>query len=120
MNEEGGIVVMNAVTSRTELRTEAITIRYAFPDDALALGRLAALDSRPVPTQPILVAEVDGGLRAALSTVDGAVIADPFHRTAPLVGLLRARAGQLTPAGASRPRRALASAPSLGGSRVAA
>jgi hypothetical protein len=85
---------------------EAITIRYAVADDALALGRLATVDSRPMPAQPILVAEVDGELRAALSMVDGAVIADPFHRTAPLAELLAARAVQLTAAGATRPRRA--------------
>jgi hypothetical protein len=59
-----------------------------------------------MPAQPILVAEVDGELRAALSMVDGAVIADPFHRTAPLVELLAARAVQLPGAGARRPRRA--------------
>jgi hypothetical protein len=87
---------------------EAITIRYGFADDAQALARLATLDSSPQPAQPILLAEVDGELRAALSMVDGAVIADPFHRTAPLVELLLARAAQLTAAGATRSRRVLA------------
>jgi hypothetical protein len=66
-----------------------------------------------VPAQPILVAEVDGDLRAALSMVDGAVIADPFHRTAPLVELLAARAVQLPAAGARRPRRELAGTPAF-------
>src|SRR5919108_446335 len=47
--------------------TEALTIRMAVPADADALGRLAQLDSAPplVPA-PLLVAEVDGELRAAL------------------------------------------------------
>ena len=73
----------------------AIVIRLSRPEDEPALVRLAALDSRPVPAAPILVAEADGELRAALSLSDGAEIADPFHRTAPLAALLRARADQL-------------------------
>jgi hypothetical protein len=78
----------------------AVTIRHAFPDDALALMRLAALDSSDPPAQPALVAEVEGELRAALSLRDAHVIADPFHRTRALVDLLLARAGQLTAADA--------------------
>jgi hypothetical protein len=74
---------------------DSVTIRDAFPDDALALVRLAALDSAEVPPQPLLVAETNGELRAALSMRDGAVIADPFHRTTAAVQLLRARAEQL-------------------------
>ena len=84
------------------LARPAVTIRHAFPDDALALVRLAALDSREPPAQPVLVAEVDGELRAALSLRDGAVAADPFHRTQALVELLRARAAQLSAVGAAR------------------
>ena len=74
---------------------DSVTIRDAFPDDALALVRLAALDSSEVPPQPLLVAEMDGELRAALSMSDRTVIADPFHRTAAAVQLLRTRAEQL-------------------------
>jgi hypothetical protein len=77
-------------------RHAAVTIRYAFPDDARPLDRLAALDSGAVPDGPVLLAEVEGSLRAALSLVDGAVIADPFHPSRQLVELLRARARQLT------------------------
>jgi hypothetical protein len=73
----------------------AVTIRHAFPDDRLALLRLAAIDSSEPPAQPVLVAEVEGELRAALSLRDAHVIADPFHRTQALVDLLRARAAQL-------------------------
>lgn len=76
----------------------AVTIRHAFPDDSLALLRLAALDSSEPPGQPALIAEVDGEPRAALSLRDGRVIADPFRRTQALVDLLRARAAQLTAA----------------------
>jgi hypothetical protein len=73
----------------------AIVIRPGRPEDERALERLAGLDSASVPTAPLLVAEVDGALRAALSLHDGRVIADPFHRTAPFVALLVARSRQL-------------------------
>jgi hypothetical protein len=72
-----------------------IVIRPDRPEDAGALVRLAHLDSARVPAAPLLVAEVAGELRAALSLTDGRVIADPFHRTASLVALLTMRAGQL-------------------------
>lgn len=83
---------------------EWVTLRFAFPDDAHALARLAALDSTAVPSGPVLVADVGGELRVALSLADGRVIADPFHRSRPLVELLRARARQLKgdPAGDRR------------------
>jgi hypothetical protein len=73
----------------------SIVIRADRPDDLAALARLAGLDSAPVPASPLLVAEVGGELRAALSLLDGAAIADPFHRTASVLGLLRMRAEQL-------------------------
>src|SRR4051794_1507736 len=43
-----------------------IAIRRAFPDDAVTVARLAALDSRRVPAGELLLAEVDGVPRAAL------------------------------------------------------
>ena len=72
-----------------------IVIRPDRPADARALAGLAALDSAIVPAGPMLVAEVAGELRAAISLTDGRTIADPFHRTASLVALLAMRAGQL-------------------------
>ncbi len=70
-------------------------IRPAYGDDYDALDRLAALDSADhVPARPLLIAEVDGVLGAALSLADGSSIADPFYRSAPLVGLLRTHAAQ--------------------------
>ena len=74
---------------------EAVTLRYAFPDDHEAVRRLAALDSAEVPAGQLLVAEVGSELRAALPLSGGAVIADPFHPTLALVALLRERAAQL-------------------------
>jgi hypothetical protein len=82
----------------------AFTIRFAYPDDDAALHRLAALDSQPLPTGPLLVAEVGGELWAAVSLRGAApAIADPFHHTAELVHLLRERAERLTRQGRSRP-----------------
>ncbi len=73
----------------------SVTIRFAFPDDTEALGRLAALDSCPAPGGPVLLCEVDGELWAALSLADGATAADPFKPTATAIELLLARAEQL-------------------------
>jgi hypothetical protein len=73
-----------------DMQTPEITIRQAYADDQLALQRLASLDSaRGVPPRPLLVAEVDGELRVALSVRDGTAIADPFYPTAAILGLLR-------------------------------
>jgi hypothetical protein len=73
-----------------DMEIQEITIRQAYADDHLVLQRLASLDSaRGVPPQPLLVAEVDGELRVALSVRDGSAIADPFYPTAAILGLLR-------------------------------
>lgn len=42
------------------------------------------------------MAEAGGALRAAISLSDGAVIADPFHRTTALVKLLHTRPDTLS------------------------
>ena len=54
--------------------------------------RVAALDSARVPQAPLLVAEVNGQVRAALSIETGSSIADPFHPTTDLLELLQAHA----------------------------
>jgi hypothetical protein len=66
-----------------------VTIRHAAAADMKPLQRLAALDSRRVPSGELFVAEVDGRLLAATSIDTGAVIADPFEHTASIVELLR-------------------------------
>jgi hypothetical protein len=71
--------------------TNAIVIRRAHPGEEGVL-RLAGLDSARVPETPLLLAEVDGQPRAALSLSDGSAIADPFHPSAELIDLLRMRA----------------------------
>jgi hypothetical protein len=68
-----------------------VTLRTATAADAAEVTRLATIDSASVPSGPLLLAEVDGELRAALSIADGGVIADPFVPTANLVELLRTR-----------------------------
>jgi hypothetical protein len=94
----------------------AVSIRRAGPHDAPALCRLAALDSALPLSGEILLAEVEGEPRAALSLTDGCAIADPFRPTAELVALLAMRRDQLRgtePRGRGRARRLLRSAPQL-------
>jgi hypothetical protein len=81
---------MSATRTAPAVAVAAITIRPEYGDDHTALARLAALDSaEAIPPAPLLLAEVDGELRAALSLTDGSVIADPFAPTAALLALLR-------------------------------
>ena len=86
----------------------SMTIREASFEDRAALARLAELDSAPVPAGRLLVGEVEGELRAAIAVADSETIADPFHHTAELLDLLRARARQL---GGPRPLRVIARSP---------
>jgi hypothetical protein len=86
---------------------DGVTLRHAFPDDAAAIARLAALDSRTVPPFPILLAEIDGEAWAALSLKTGDTIADPFRPTTALLDLLRRRHAQLAAAQEPTPTRRL-------------
>jgi hypothetical protein len=71
------------------LPNHPITIRRAYAEDQPAVRRLAALDSAPVPRGPLMLAEVDGELRVAVSADGRQAIGDPFHRTLELVALVR-------------------------------
>ena len=75
--------------------TPDISIRSAHTDDYTALWQLAALDDRPLPRGPFVVAEVAGEIIAAVSRDTGEAVADPFRRTAQAVALLQLRATQL-------------------------
>jgi hypothetical protein len=77
-----------------------VVVRPAVAADTGALERLAALDSAPPLNGRVLLAEVWGRPVAALSCDSGAVVADPFERTAALVAMLRlsASAGDRRPA----------------------
>jgi hypothetical protein len=81
---------------------EGVTIRLAHADEWDVIDRLAQLDSAPPPPrEAMLVGEVDGQLRAAVSMRGDYSIADPFRRTLEVVELLRARAAQLRSASPS-------------------
>jgi len=86
-----------------------ISIRPAHRDDFVELWRVASLDSASVPAEPLLVAESDGRLVAALSLDSGDAIADPFLRTVPALDLLRLRASQLPSTAAEHPHRSVLS-----------
>ena len=89
----------------------SISIRPYTDADAQAVRRVAERDSSLVPAGMLLVAEVNGTVRAVLSLHTGDVIADPFAPAAELVDLLRARARQLDGRPPRRRRRLLARAP---------
>ena len=74
---------------------DAVVIREASAEDSGRLHRLAMLDSAPNPHGPMLVAERDGLLVAAVPMRGGPAIADPFEPTAGLIGLLELRRSQL-------------------------
>lgn len=69
-----------------------VSIRVAGPADAIAVARLAALDSARPPRGTVLVAEVGGEPWAALGVDDGRAVADPFRPSRDVLALLRARA----------------------------
>ena len=83
-----------------------IIIRLTRPTDTDELRRVAQRDSRPLPYGELLVALVEGEIRAAISLTRGEVIADPFHRTDELVRMLTLRRQQMEGA-TVRPRRGL-------------
>lgn len=84
---------------------ESITIRTSTAADAVALARLAALDSAEMPSGRLLLAEVDGSLRAVLPLDGGRSISDPFAESAHVLELLAAHAQALPHV--NRPRRRL-------------
>ena len=91
-------------------------IRLATSDDDAALLSLAQLDSQdPLSAGPVLLGEMDGGPRAALSLADGRAIANPLLPTGQLLEHVRRRAGALsaverTPSLSARIRAALSGA----------
>ena len=88
------------------MTSPTLTFRPALPEDAEALETLAALDSSPALRGPVLMAEADGDLVAAVELVGGRMVSDPFRSTADARRLLAARATQLR-ARHERPRRLL-------------
>ncbi len=80
----------------------AVTIRWTTPADARTLDVLAELDEAAIPEAPVLLAFVDDELWVAMSLSTGALISDPFKRTAEVSALVLERARQLTVPGRSR------------------
>ena len=76
-------------------RGAVISIRLAGDDEGAALARLAQLAERPVPRGRVLVAEVDGELRAAWPLEAGSPLIDPFRPSFEVQQLLSLRAAQL-------------------------
>jgi hypothetical protein len=88
-------VTTATANQRPATQAGAITIRTAVAEDDQALKRLAQLDGARLPHGQILLAEVDGELRAAMRISDRAYISDPFYPSRDLVALLDVRARRL-------------------------
>jgi hypothetical protein len=90
----------------------AYVIRRATEGDETELRRLAELDSQRPLIGPALVGEIDGKVAAAVSAIDGRIVADPFQETGVLRQVLRLRLSAMrsyarTPSLAERMRAAL-------------
>ena len=91
-------------------RNEHIVIRSARAADEQALAVLGVLDGgRPMPKGHVMVAEVDGRIRAATGS-NGAAISDPFWPSADLVSMLRVHTESKL---AARPARFFSRRPAL-------
>ena len=77
------------------LEPQSITIRPLREDDVHAVEQLAELEERPVPPGPLLLAEIDGTIEAAIGLEGRETVANPFSGSAGAVSLLHVRAEQL-------------------------
>ena len=77
------------------LEPASITIRPLREEDVPAVELLAELEERPVPPGPLLLAEVEGTIEAAVALEGGETVANPFSESAGAVSLLHLRAAQL-------------------------
>jgi hypothetical protein len=75
--------------------TNAYNVRPATEADKAALRELAELDGQRSLAGPALVGEIDGRPAAAISLIDGRVIADPFRPTDVLTQILHMRYGAM-------------------------
>jgi hypothetical protein len=89
----------SALERRAVRERAAISIRHAARGDEAELQRLAELCERRRPAWPLLVAEVDGEIVAAVSVDTPDELRHPFRVTTDLAPLLRHRAEQLRAAG---------------------
>jgi hypothetical protein len=79
----------------TTTHADGVVLRRLEGDDLRSVDRLAHLDSRRPPRGPLLGAEIEGRLVAAISLQTGEAIADPFSRTVEVRALLELRAAQI-------------------------
>ncbi len=86
----------NGPTCGVAIRSQVLALRLARAADVGALQRLAELDEQQYLAGEVLLAWLDGEVVAAISVVDGRVIADPFVATSGAISLLELRAHQLT------------------------
>ena len=77
------------------LEPESITIRPLREADVPAVQLLAELEDRPLPPGPLLLAEVEGTIEAAIGLEGRETVANPFSGSASAVSLLHVRAAQL-------------------------
>jgi hypothetical protein len=78
-----------------------VVVRNATSTDDAGLRRLCELEGRGFNGTAVLVAEVEGEIRAALPLDGSQPLGDPFLPTDALIELLKLRAGHLSP-GAGR------------------
>ena len=78
-----------------KLEPETITIRPSREEDAPAVEQLAELEERGVPRGPLLLADVEGTVEAAVAIETGEALANPFVPSEEVVSLLEHRADQL-------------------------
>jgi hypothetical protein len=102
------LLVLSTNQTKSLIPDATITIRRDRVDDHLGLVTLAQLDDSEIPHGPLLLAEVDGELLAAIAIRDGSHVADPFHHTAAIISLLRTRRRALAAPAARRWHRARA------------
>jgi hypothetical protein len=82
-------------------RNEHIVVRSAGSADERDIAVLGVLDGgRHMPKGHVMVAEVDGRIRAAVGS-NGAAISDPFWPSAELVSMLRVHVELTDPAARS-------------------
>jgi hypothetical protein len=103
-------------TPPTSLPLDGVLLRTARADDAADLIRVTALDGARPLAGPVLVAEENGAIAAALCLSTGRAVADPFVPSRHLVELLRQHAHHRRAPAAPPGRRRLLSrlAPRLG------
>jgi hypothetical protein len=75
-----------------DISSDTITIRRAGAADRAALKRLAGRDSKALPDDDYLIAEVTDEAWAAVGIRSGTLVADPFRPSGDIAEFLRTRA----------------------------